>query len=267
MITHLSKQFNIAPVVVQKILCCVLNCTLPQLLVKNTALSQKEMDCFKSAVLKHKNGMPVEYIMQTCGFYGLDFFVNENVLIPRVETELLVERAVGYLVENFANGKCKIVDLCTGSGIIAISVARECEKHNIEAEIFAVDVLPFALEVCQKNVEIHNVKVDVLEMDILKDDLPYNFDVIISNPPYIETKTIDGLANSVKNFEPHLALNGGEDGLVFYKHFKKMFKSGVLFLEIGYNQGNAMREIFENCEIVKDFNNNDRICKVNFNLA
>lgn len=243
---------------------------ISRIVATNRNLTDAEQTQLTQHVHKFNTGMPLEYITGKCGFYGMQFIVNESVLIPRIETELLVEKATEYIVTNFQNKKCRIADICTGSGIISVAVATHCLKKNIDVEILAVDISNTALGICTQNITLHNVQhvVKTLQMDILADFPRQTFNIILSNPPYIETDTIATLADGVKNFEPHLALNGGNDGLQFYRRLYDILQqsqeSQTLFAEIGYNQGKSISQIFAefNPIILQDFNTNDRLVVV-----
>ena len=260
MFTELSKQFpKVKQHNLQALVLHVIGLSdISQIIAHNRKLTLQEFSVLTQHIKEYLSGKPLEYITGRCNFYGIDFIVNNNVLIPRIETELLVERAINKI----GNAKCKVLDLCTGSGVIAVSIAKYCRN----AEITAVDISTKALEICKKNIHKHNVKgqTHTLEHDILKQLPSGNFDFILSNPPYIETATIQNLEDGVKNFEPHLALDGGTDGLIFYKKFKEyasLVKNCVFMFEIGFNQKNAICEIFKefNPQIIKDFNHNNRI--------
>lgn len=202
-------------------------------------------------------GKPLQYITNSQGFYGLDFYVDENVLIPQPDTEILVEEIV-----NISKNKKKILDICTGSGAIAIAIAK-----NTDSEIQASDISWEALEIAKKNAINHDVKIEWIQSDLFE-NIEGKFDVIVSNPPYIETKTISTLSPEVKN-EPFLALDGGEDGLEFYRVLTQEAKrylvsGGILAVEIGYNQKEKVMQLFEKagfCEIYakKDWGKQDRI--------
>ena len=260
MFIELYKQFpGVKPHLLQALVLHVMALEdVSQIITHNRNLNHQEFSLLKHYLTEHLDGKPLEYITGKCNFYGIDFIVNNDVLIPRIETELLVERAINKI----GNAKCKVLDLCTGSGVIAVSIAKYCRN----AEITAVDISTKALEVCKQNIHKHNVKgqTHTLEHDILKQLPSGNFDFILSNPPYIETAIIQNLEDSVKNFEPYLALDGGTDGLIFYKKFKEyasLVKNCVFMFEIGFNQKNAICEIFKefNPQIIKDFNHNNRI--------
>lgn len=206
------------------------------------------------------NGKPIQYIVNNQIFYGYDFYVDENVLIPQPDTECLVEEVIG--IGKRFDKKIKILDICTGSGAIAISL-----RKNLNATIYASDISSHALDIARKNSVINNAEVSFIESDMFE-NVNEKFDIIVSNPPYIETDVIKELSDEVKN-EPLLALDGGKDGLKFYKILAENAKNylvsgGILAVEIGYNQkDDVIKLLKENgwCDIYskKDFGNNDRI--------
>ena len=194
---------------------------------------------------------------------GLNFYVNENVLIPQPDTEILVEETIEK-IKNLMSNNIKILDLCTGSGAIAISIAK------LMSNITATDISEKALKIAKTNAQNNNVqnKIKFINSNMFQ-NINEKFDVILSNPPYIETNTIKTLSKEVQN-EPKLALDGGQDGLEFYRIIAKnahkhLNKNGIIMLEIGYNQRKAVTQIFEetkkykNIECKKDYSNNDRI--------
>lgn len=215
---------------------------------------------FECHIQELMTGKPIQYITNSQEFYGLEFYVDENVLIPQPDTEILVEEVIEICKSRPKT--TRILDICTGSGAIAIVLNKKTE-----ANITASDVSPKALEVAKKNASKHQAKIEFVESDMFE-RLSGKFDMIVSNPPYIETKTIENLSKEVKN-EPILALDGGKDGLDFYRILAKQAKSylekdGILAVEIGYNQKKEVMEIFEKhgfCDIYakKDFGNQDRI--------
>ena len=215
---------------------------------------------FKEDIQKVILGIPVQYITKHQEFYGLDFYVDENVLIPQPDTEILVQEVI-YLAKKF-DRKPKIVDICTGSGAIAIAVAK-----NIEAEIVASDISEKGLQIAKRNALENEVNIKFLQSDMFE-NIEEKFEIIVSNPPYIESQVIDTLSKEVRN-EPIIALDGGNDGLDFYRILaqnakKYLSKNGILAVEIGYNQGKVVNKLFEDCGLVnvytkKDFGGNDRI--------
>lgn len=223
--------------------------------IDNTTIREFELD-----IVDLINGKPIQYILNNQVFYGYDFYVDENVLIPQPDTECLVEEVI-QIGKNF-DKKIKILDICTGSGAIAVSL-----RKNLNATIYASDISNEALDIARKNAVINNVEVSFIESDMFE-NISEKFDIIVSNPPYIESDVIQKLSEEVKN-EPLLALDGGKDGLNFYRilaeNAKKYLESdGILAIEIGYNQKDAVVKILEeygwkNVYSKKDFGNNDRI--------
>ena len=219
----------------------------------------KYENCIKELI----KGKPLQYITNKQEFMGLNFYVDENVLIPQPDTEILVEKAIEIAETTQKN---KILDMCTGSGCIAISLAKKI--NNVQ--ITAVDISNSALNVANKNAINNNVekKIKFINSDIFN-NIEEKFDIIVSNPPYIETETINKLEIEVQN-EPHLALDGGIDGLKFYKTiannaFKYLNENGYLLLEIGYNQQNSVTQLlqdtgkYKNIETIKDLGGNYRV--------
>ena len=222
---------------------------------------------------KRRRRIPLAQILGRQSFYGLDFFVNEDVLIPRADTECLVD----LVLEDYADlakqaGKTyaekRILDLCTGSGCIGISVA----KHLPYQELLLVDLSEKALAVAKKNAEKHlGENVTLLQSDLLTGVQGKKFSLLLSNPPYIVSRVIPGLDREVSEYEPKMALDGGEDGLIFYrriaKEAKKVLLPGArLYLEIGYDQGESVKDIFqkegyEAVEVFPDLSGNPRVLR------
>lgn len=206
-------------------------------------------------------GVPIQYITKKQEFMGLDFFVDENVLIPQPDTEILVEEVLK--ISKLYNKKINILDLCTGSGAIAVSLAKYIKDVNI----IATDISKNAIEIAEKNAINNNVedKIKFVVSDMFK-NIENKFDIIVSNPPYIETKEIEKLSKEVKN-EPIIALDGGNDGIKYYKiiadNYNKFLNiGGYLLLEMGYNQGESVSKLFKNSEIKKDLSGNNRVILV-----
>lgn len=215
-----------------------------------------------------KDEKPIQYIFEETEFFGLPFYVNENVLIPRPETEELVEWIINSLPETL-NRKIKILDIGTGSGCIAVSLA----KNLPEAEVFAIDVSEKALEVARRNARQNEVTVTFWHQNILSTDiLPETFDIIVSNPPYVRNLEKQEIAKNVLDFEPHLALFVADhDPLLFYRKItqlatKNLNRDGLLFFEINQYLGKEMKDLlqeyaFQNIELRKDLYENDRMTK------
>jgi len=229
-------------------------------------IAKKESDLFRELVRLRHSDEPLQYILGTQSFMGLDFLVNKNVLIPRSDTEVLVEETLN-LAQKIA-GPLRILDLCTGSGAIAVSLA----KYLPNAEVTAVDISQEALEIAQANAELHGVsrQVKFLQGDLFQPVGAETFQIIASNPPYITTAEMEELPDDVKK-EPALALWGGEDGLDFYRRIvgesgQYLTASGWLVVEIGWQQGEQVKKLFEingftRCEIIKDWAGHDRVVK------
>lgn len=226
-------------------------------------IKQEDKIKYENCIKELIKGKPLQYITNKQEFMGLDFYVDENVLIPQPDTEILVEKAIEIAETTQKN---KILDMCTGSGCIAISLAKKINN----AQIIAVDISNNALNVANKNAINNNVenKIKFINSNMFN-NIEEKFDIIVSNPPYIETETINKLGIEVQN-EPHLALDGGIDGLKFYKiiannAFKYLNENGYLLLEIGYNQQNSVTQLlqdigkYKNIETVKDLGGNYRV--------
>ena len=209
-------------------------------------------------------GRPLWYIIGDTDFCGYKIEVDERVLIPRPETEELVMLAVGSAEEGHS-----ILDMCTGSGAIAIAVYKELEKSNRPVTMTAVDISEGALELAKRNAEQNGADIKFVQSDMFR-KLRGRYDIIISNPPYIPTKDLEGLQREVRDYEPHLALDGGEDGLDFYREIAKelpkyLNRDGMLIMEVGAGEANEIVKLFKNCSysmIFKDFNGIDRYVKV-----
>lgn len=220
---------------------------------------------------KRRRWIPLAQILGRQSFYGLDFFVNEDVLIPRADTECLVDLVLedyADLAKQAGSSSLKILDLCTGSGCIGISVA----KHLPYQELLLLDLSEKALAVAKKNAEKHlGENVTLLQSDLLTGVQGKKFSLLLSNPPYIVSRVIPGLEREVSEYEPKMALDGGEDGLVFYRRIAKEAKAVLLpgarlYLEIGYDQGESVKDIFqkegyEAVEVFPDLSGNPRVLR------
>ena len=214
----------------------------------------------EEGIKKLESGVPVQYIVGHVDFYGNILKVNENVLIPRFETELLVEKTIKYIKQYF-NKKVSIVDLGTGSGCIAITLKKE-----LECEVDAVDISIDALNVARDNAKENNISINFILGDMLN-NLDKKYDVIISNPPYIRYD--EEIMDIVKNNEPNIALYAEDNGLYFYKDIiknakKNLKRKSIIAFEIGMEQGNVIKEYahmyFPKSKILieKDYNDRDR---------
>ena len=216
----------------------------------------------KEGIKQLERGIPPQYIVGNVNFYGNIINVDKRVLIPRFETELLVEKAIKYINKKYNNPtKINILDIGTGSGCIAITLKKE-----LNSNVSGIDISPDALEVAKKNANQNNVQINFYQSDIFS-NVKDTYDVIISNPPYI--KETEEIMDIVKNNEPHLALYAKNNGLYFYEEILKncskyLNKKFIICFEIGYEQGLDIKELanqyLSNIDITieKDYSNKDR---------
>jgi release factor glutamine methyltransferase len=241
------------------------------------AFPEKEITIEQSETLNNtlsrlQTGEPIQYILGNTEFYGLPFTVNQSVLIPRPETEELVEWAIAEVKSQ--NSKVKILDIGTGSGCIAISL----KKHLPDGDVSAIDISNEALKTARQNAELNKVEIDFIHTDILSHHLqpathnPQLYSLIISNPPYVTLHDKTQMHTNVTDFEPHLALFVPEDDpLIFYKAIadfaiKNLASDGLLFLEINENLGKQTVDLlknngFKNIELRKDMSGRDRMIR------
>lgn len=231
--------------------------------------SEEDIIVWKLILEQLKKEIPIQYLLGKTSFYGLDFQVNENVLIPRPETEELVEWILQSQNSKVENQKIRILDIGTGSGCIAISLA----KNIPNAQVFAIDISEKALATAKKNAELNAVNVTFINQNILaSEDLNQQFDIIVSNPPYVRNLEKAEIKKNVLDNEPHLALFVEDnDALVFYKRIaelaqKNLSKNGQLYFEINQYLGKEMIDLLEkmnfaSVELRKDIHGNDRMIK------
>lgn len=225
-------------------------------------LSNKQYRDIMRATERRSKGEPLSSIFGFVDFYGLRFDVNKKVLSPRMETEILVENAL-KLAKSIKNPV--ICDLCTGSGAIAIAI-----KKNLDAKVYALDISKPALLTAEANAKKHGVKIDFVQSNLLEGlKRKFKFDIIASNPPYIKSADIERLPTEVKKFDPRLALDGGDDGLDFYREIIRqaplhLNKRGFILFELGKGQAKVVRKLlkeggFVDTHIVKDYNGIERV--------
>lgn len=224
-------------------------------------ITMEEQSRFDALIDRRAAGEPVAYIVGEKEFMGYKFLLNRDCLIPRPDTETVVEN----LIKTNKLPAPKILDLCCGSGCIGLSLALFLKG----ARVWLCDISDGALEMAHKNAELHGLleRTEIFKLDVLKDPFPRGFDIIVSNPPYISSSVTDGL--EVARFEPRLALNGGEDGLDFYraiipKAYGALNGGGVLACEIGCDQGRSVPALFTDSGFIKvsvkkDYGGNDRL--------
>lgn len=225
----------------------------------------KEREFYK-LINQRKDKMPIKYILKSAEFMGLEFQVEEGVLIPRGDTEVLVEETLKFIKNE---RRYDICDLCCGSGAIGISIAYLKENTNVDL----IDYYEIPEKVTKKNIRKHNLdsRTNFIKSDLLKEPISMNkkYDILVSNPPYIKDEVIETLMDDVKKYEPHTALSGGEDGLYFYKKIiddsNKILKdNGVLAFEIGHDQGKEVSDLmvekgYKNIRVIKDLAGHDRV--------
>ncbi|MCM1388103.1 MAG: peptide chain release factor N(5)-glutamine methyltransferase [Bacillus sp. (in: Bacteria)] len=240
-------------------------------------VSAEEQECYVNYIAERKTRRPLQYITGIQEFMGLPFFVDGNVLIPRQDTEILVEEVMRHLHDGM-----RILDMCTGSGCILLSLLY----YSNDCTGLGIDISGNALQIAGKNAEKiralkEDIRVSFLQGDLFeplaekkRQDVEENnkdtvFEIIVSNPPYIQSSVIDTLMPEVREFEPRLALDGKEDGLYFYRRITEqagnhLAGGGALFFEIGYDEGEAVKEImtaagYKEVQVVKDFAGLDRV--------
>ena len=237
-------------------------------LITNNDKEVEESDTkeYLKLIEKRKNKMPIRYILGECDFMGLDFHVEEGVLIPRSDTEVLVEEVLNRIGEDESLMVC---DLCSGSGAIGIALAHY--RNNIKVD--AIDYYDIPEKVTKINIIKNNLqdRINFIKSDLLEEVIKLEkvYDIIVSNPPYIKEEEIGKLMSDVKDYEPHTALSGGEDGLIFYRRIveesrKVLKENGILSFEIGYDQGENVKKLmesngYEEVKVIRDLAGLDRV--------
>lgn len=261
---NIEDAYNIARI----LLANILNKPKEYLVINDKEELENELlEKYNTDIAKVLDGYPVQYITHHQEFMKLNFYVDENVLIPQPDTETLVEEVLKVYTDKYKDENVKILDLCTGSGAIAIALKKYIDK----AHITAIDISDGALEIAKKNAEINEVSINFIKSDMFE-KITDKYDIIVSNPPYIEKEVLKELPKEVQK-EPLLALDGGIDGLQFYreisnKAYKYLNNLGFLIMEIGYNQKESVEKIlkneekYRNIECIKDLSANDRVIKV-----
>ena len=235
------------------------------LLNLDKSLSDDEEKLFNKFIEERLSNRPIAYIVENREFMGLDFYVKEGVLIPRPDTEVLVEEVIELCKDK---GPINILDIGTGSGAITVSLA----KYLVNAKITSVDISDIALEIGEKNAQSNDVddRITFIKSDLFTNiDKDMKFDIIVSNPPYIKKEVIETLDKQVKDFEPYNALEGGIDGLDFYRAITTqgknyLNKGGILAYEVGHDQSEDVSKLMEkdgytNIYTRKDLQQIDRV--------
>jgi len=223
-------------------------------------ITNAENDAILKILSERITHKPLDKIIKNTNFYGYNFFVNEKVLSPRPETEILTEEVVKQILN--CKQKLKVLDLCTGSGCIATVIALKTS-----AEVTAIDIDAQALEIAKTNAKYLGANIEFIKSDLFELINGYKFDIIVSNPPYIPSAQIELLQPEVKDYDPKIALDGGIDGLEFYKKIITEAKDylnehGKIYFEVGYNQAQTVKKLMEKeytAKIIKDYSQIERI--------
>ena len=228
-------------------------------------LSQENEEKYFSLIEKHiKEDVPLSHLVGFEYFYDRKFKVTKDVLSPRMETEELIYRVVEY-VKSTKKNNLKILDLCTGSGIIAITLKKELSQFSID--VVASDISEEAIKVSKENAQSHDATIKFIQSDIF-DNIADKFDIIVSNPPYIDRKDEVTMQDNVLKYDPHLALFAEEEGMYFYRKIIEqandyLNENGVIFFEIGYDQKDKIIKLADlngySAEVYKDINGRDRM--------
>ena len=263
----MQEEDNYAGFLARSLLCHVTGKTQEQVIAdKDMFVGDETCEAMSHAVQRVLNGEPLAYVLGQWDFYGMTLQVDKNVLIPRDDTCAVTALAIRQAL--FLNSNPRVLDLCTGSGCIGLAVAKRVK----DAKVTLADISKEALAVAKKNVTQQKLsaRVSCVQADALQPAAPFlgKFDLIISNPPYITTQEMEELPLSVKNYEPHLALHGGDDGLDFYRSIAKNFADalkpgGYLCFEFGMGQGDQVCKILEDngytvLERSRDYNDRER---------
>ena len=259
-----EKDFDNPRLEIEWLLCALLDCNRIDIYLRfEEPLSKQQLKKLKTWISRRIKKEPLQYITGSCDFYGRDFIVNPNVLIPRPETERLIDIALNRL---YNSSELRILEVGTGSGCIAVTLGLEIPNSYI----YAVDISPNALEVANINKQRQKAEnVNFLEMDILKFIPDETFDCLISNPPYIPKEELKVLMKDVKDYEPLIALTDNSDGLIFYKKFADIASNiikpgGYIILEVGLKDhpklvSRLFSELGYETQLEKDFNGDDRV--------
>jgi release factor glutamine methyltransferase len=259
-----EKDFDSPRLEIEWLLCALLDCNRIDIYLRfEEPLSKQQLKKLKTWISRRIKKEPLQYITGSCDFYGRDFIVNPNVLIPRPETERLIDIALNKLDNS---SELRILEVGTGSGCIAVTLGLEIPNSYI----YAVDISPNALEVANINKQRQKAEnVNFLEMDILKFIPDKTFDCLISNPPYIPKEELKVLMKDVKDYEPLIALTDNSDGLIFYKKFADIASNiikpgGYIILEVGLKDhpklvSRLFSELGYETQLEKDFNGDDRV--------
>ena len=240
------------------------------LLIEDHEVENVKVAEYESMISRRLNHEPTAYILGEWEFMGLPFEVNPSVLIPRPDTETVVEETIHYVHRSFPKGsRIRILDICTGSGCIAVSLGYYLSR-NYDLDLSACDLSPKALETAKRNAVKNHTAVRFVCSDLLQAFESETFDIIVCNPPYVASKIVEGLEPDVRDYEPHLALDGGERGLNIYQRLipqlpLHLTEKGAVFFEIGDEQADDVNKIFDQThafsevKVVKDLAGHHRV--------
>ncbi|MBN8569430.1 MAG: peptide chain release factor N(5)-glutamine methyltransferase [Ignavibacteria bacterium] len=275
--TELLSKKNIANprLNVELMLCEVLDCDRVKLYLDfEKPLTKNELDLYREWFKRRLNHEPLQYITGHAYFYGYRFKVNEYVLIPRQETEILVEKVLED-IKNYPKENLSILEIGTGSGCISIALGKKFDELGMKYNIVAIDISKEALDVAAYNlekIEGSNEKISFVEKDIFEiDTFNKDIDYIVSNPPYIPYVEFEGLNEEVNKYEPTISLTDYKDGLTFYRKILGLYSSpvitGKLFFEIAYNKKKNLENLLKDFpnitgKFFKDYSDNDRVLEV-----
>lgn len=250
------------------IFCYVLNINKGKLALQEQ-ISKKHQKQVLKIIRKREKSVPLQHILGNVEFLNLKLKVNKNVLIPRNETEQLADLIIND-IKNAKKNNLTVLDMCCGSGCLGLSIAK-----NTKSFVTLSDISKKAIKIAIQNGKQNNVENIEFKLSDLFQAISKKYDVFVSNPPYVKTNDILGLEKQVKHFEPILALDGGQSGLIFYKKIIKDLPSYLnnnasVYFEVGINQAKSVKQMlksagFKNIEVVKDYNNQQRIVKATFN--
>jgi release factor glutamine methyltransferase len=260
---------------VELMFCDILNCDRIKLYLDfEKPLNLDEISKFKVMLKRRMKYEPLQYILGKTNFYGYWINLDNRVLIPRQETEILVGKILEDILKS-QKDNINILEIGTGSGCIAVALSGELNKKNIKHKIIAIDISEDSIEIAKSNAENNSIPDGNIEFkvnDFLSDNCnEFNFDYVVSNPPYIPAKDLDNLDFEVKNYEPVNALTDGKDGLLFYNKILKLYGERLdetkIYLEIGDGQKNKIEDLLKSYNIkdysfFKDYCNIDRVLKL-----
>ncbi len=270
-----SKGIDEARLTIELMLCHVLKCKRVDLYINfEKPLTKRELEELKVLITRRVKKEPLQYIIGKTEFMGLEFKLTPDVLIPRPETEVLVEKVIETVKKEFLNVPVKVLDIGTGSGNIAISLAKFLKDKSF---IVGIDVSEKIIEVANENANLNGVEnVQFIQFDLFDENFASKFknqfDIIVSNPPYVAIDEFESLQDEIKNFEPRIAITDGANGLSFYRRIADVGKeiianTGFIFVEMAYGQFEKVKKIFTDTgynqiEIFNDYLGIERVAKI-----